>query len=191
MVLGRSERGSRYLIINVGLDYKFRLTAPAGETSSALEHFLRNIEFNVRKLGFDTTILNVPFDNPERREFARRLARRFWIEDPRLKSGIPCEEDSDRQDADAGGCSVIPTHGVVLVAVDDSGRETCFGFMRYPETVRADDGVVLGETKLDGRWHFENAVQSPDPRYRQIVDLFLENGYVAEVSDEYHLATTA
>lgn len=81
---------------------------------------------------------------------------------------------------------MLPTRGVVLVVSDERGCETAFGFFQYAETVKDIHGRALAETGLAGRWHFSNFVDSPDPRFREIVALFAAGGFVANEKDEYH-----
>ena len=70
----------------MGLSFFYEFTAPADTSASVLEKFLREVEHGAKALGFDPTIvLNVPFDTPERREFANRLGGNFTLEDERLK----------------------------------------------------------------------------------------------------------
>lgn len=58
----------------MSLSFYYEFTAPAFTSAQKLEEFLRAIEGEARALGFEpTAVLNVPFDTPERREFARRL----------------------------------------------------------------------------------------------------------------------
>lgn len=175
----------------MGLDYNFQLSAPAAENASRLEDFLRTLEGEVRALGFTATILNVPFDTDDRRGFARRLARRFWVKDRRLEAHAPSTRESDRYDPIEGACSVVPTRGVVLVTTDEQGLEACFGFLRYPERVHDEAGAIVAETNLNGAWRFQNAIQSPDPRYRRILEMFAAAGYVLEVRDEHSPADVA
>ncbi len=47
------------------------------------------------------------------------------------------------------------------------------------------NGKVIASTGLGGRWFFRNFIDSPDPRYRQIVRWFKEAGYVESEEDEF------
>jgi hypothetical protein len=85
----------------------------------------------------------------------------------------------------AGTCRVPPTKGVVLVVTDEKGRETVFGFFQFPEAVKDTHRKVVVKTGLNGAWNFRNFVDSPDPRFREIVMRFEEAGYVATEKDEF------
>jgi hypothetical protein len=162
----------------MGLHLNFEFTAPAETGAHKLEAFLQ--------MGFDpSTVLNVPFDTPERRAFASRLGGSLWIEDERLKAHVPREGHATRHDPHTGGCRVVPIRGVVLVVTEKGGAESCFGFMQYPNIVADRSGKTLAETGLGGRWSFSDFVSTPDPRYRRIVEMFREAGYVQEVHDDY------
>lgn len=171
----------------MALSYHFRFTAPATATAAELEAFLKKVERLASKLGFaQTTVLNLAFDNPERRKFSRRLGGGFYLEDDRLKGvAMPSPEDATNHSPEAGSCRVIPERGVILVVVDEQGCETCFGFFRYPSAVRDINGRPLAETGVGDRWAYRNFVDSPDRRFRQIVGMFKEAGYMEEERDEY------
>jgi len=74
---------------------------------------------------------------------------------------------------------------VFLVVTDERRCETCFGFLRYPESILDVFGKVLAETELGRDWAFEDFVKSPDPRYRRLVAMFRERGYVASEQDDF------
>jgi hypothetical protein len=46
-------------------------------------------------------------------------------------------------------------------------------------------GSILADTNLEGRWWFRDFVDSPDPRYRKIVEQFKARGFVHTVKDEF------
>ena len=171
----------------MSLSYYYEFTAPAETTAGELEAFLRDLEPEVKLMGFDPTIvLNVPFDTAERREFAMRLGGRITVEDERLKGvAIPCPTQAQDHDPTFGDCRLVPEHGVVLVATDERGAESCFGFFRYPERLCDIHGKTLAETGLRGRWAFRDLVDTPDQRYRKIVARFVDAGYAKRVKDEY------
>ena len=171
----------------MGLSYFYEFTAPADTSASELEKFLRDVEHEAQALGFyPTIVLNVPFDKPERREFANRLGGNLTLQDERLKgSAIPAPGQLRNHDPESGECRLFPQHGVVLVVTDERGCETCFGFFQFPEHVIDIDGAILADTGLQGRWWFRDFVDSPDPRYRAIVGKFRERGFVRTVNDEY------
>ena len=108
------------------------------------------------------------------------------MQDERLKGiAFPAAEQVRDHDLIAGTCRVIPEHGVILVVTDERGCESCFGLFKFPERIVDIHGGVLANTRLDGRWWFRDFVDSPDPRYRQIVQRFENAGYAASVKDEF------
>lgn len=171
----------------MGLTYHYKFTAPGNVAAEELETFLKKIETDVKKMGFDPTlVLNARFDTPERRTFARRLTSGFPIEDERLKGVTLLDERSVwSYSPTTGTCRVIPEKAVVLVVTDDRRCETCFGFLRYPAEVKDINGKVLAETGLGDRWTFQEFIKTPDRRFRQIVKLFTEAGYVEVEEDDY------
>ena len=171
----------------MGLSFFYEFTAPAETPASELEAFLRDVEREAQALGFDPTIvLNVPFDTPERREFANRLGGNFTLQDERLKGVvIPSPGQLRSHDPESGECRLFPDQGVVLVMTDERGCEACFGFFKFPAHVTDIHGAVLADTGLEGRWWFRDFVYSPDPRYRTIVKRFKERGFVRVVKDEF------
>jgi hypothetical protein len=88
-------------------------------------------------------------------------------------------------DAVAGSCRVIPKRGVVLVVTDAQKRETVFGFFQFPAALKDLNGKDLVTTHQGDRWTFQNFVNSPDPRFRQIVKRFAEAGYLDAERDEF------
>ncbi len=120
----------------MGLSFLYEFTAPAATLASELEAFLRDVERKAQALGFDPTIvLNVPFDTPERREFANRLGGNLTLQDERLKSfAIPAPGQLRNHDPESGEYRLFPEHGVVLVVIDERGCESCFGFFNSRST---------------------------------------------------------
>ncbi len=171
----------------MGLSFFYEFTAPAETPASELEAFLRDVENEAKALGFNPTIvLNVPFDTPERREFANRLGGNFTLQDERLKGvAIPAPGQLRSHDPISGECRVFSKQGVVLVVTDERGCESCFGFFKFPAHVTDIHGAVLADTGLEGRWWFRDFVDSPDPRYRTIVKRFEEREFVRVVKDEF------
>jgi len=56
----------------MGLSYFYSFSAPATKTAAELEGFLRTVEKDAVKMGFNPTLVfNAPFDTKERWEFAR------------------------------------------------------------------------------------------------------------------------
>lgn len=174
----------------MGLSFFYEFTAPATTPASELETFLRDVEREANALGFNpTTVLNVPFNTPARREFANRLGSSFTLQDARLKgAAIPAPGQLRNHDPESGECRIFPAHGVVLVVTDEHGCEACFGFFKFQAHVTDIHGTILAETGLEGRWWFRDFVSSPDPRYRALVTNFSERGFVRSVKDEF--ATT-
>ncbi len=171
----------------MSLSFYYEFTAPAESRADELEKFLQGVEQLAISLGFaPTTVLNVPFDTKERWDFARRLGGNFFVQDERLKGvALPAEGQVRDHDPISGECRLIPQHGVVLVVTDAQGCEACFGFFKFPEHVIDIHGSILANTGLEGRWSFQDFVNSPDPRYREIVMRFEEAGYAERVKDEY------
>ena len=171
----------------MGLSFFYEFTAPAATPASELETFLRDVEREAKALGFEpTTVLNVPFNTPSRREFANRLGGNFTLQDDRLKGVvIPAPGQLCKHDPESGEGRLFPAHGVVLVVTDERGCEACFGFFKFPEHVIDIHRSILVDTWLDGRWWFRDFVDSPDPRYRQIVQRFSDVSYAASIKDEF------
>jgi hypothetical protein len=71
------------------------------------------------------------------------------------------------------------------VVTDERGCETLFGFFQFPAAVRDSKRKVVAETGLKGGWWFHDFVKSPDNRFREIVRLFRDAGYVEEEVDDY------
>lgn len=171
----------------MSLSYYYEFTAPAAVAASELETFLRGVEQDARALGFEpVTVLNVPFDTPERREFARRLGSCLTVQDERLLGVVlPAREQIRDHDPVLGECRVYPEHGVVLVVTDEQGCDSRFGFFRFPAHVPDIHGNALADTGLDGAWWFRDFVESPDPRFRQLVRRFAAGGYLVREKDEF------
>lgn len=79
----------------MSLSFYYEFTAPASTSAWELETFLRGVEHEAKAIGFNrTAVLNVPFDTPERREFANRLGGYFTLQDEWLKGvsiPAPCQ----------------------------------------------------------------------------------------------------
>jgi hypothetical protein len=171
----------------VSLSYYYEFTAPACAAAGELETFLRGVELDAHALGFEpVTVLNVPFDTPERREFARRLGSCLTVQDERLTGVVlPTRELIRDHDPVLGECRMYPEHGVVLVVTDAQGCESGFGFFRFPAHVPDIHGNALADTGLAGAWWFRDFVDSPDPRYRTIVRQFEAGGFLMHEKDEF------
>ena len=171
----------------MGLSYYFTLAAPATAGAEDLTEFLKGVEQEAQRMGFEPTlVLNATFDTPERRRFVRRLTTGFPIEDERLKGvALPADAAVWEHNPHDGSCHLLPCKGVVLVVTDEKGCETLFGFFQYAESVQDVHGRTLAETGLAGRWHLNQFVDSPDPRFREIVRLFAEAGFLESEKDEF------
>jgi hypothetical protein len=171
----------------VGLSYYYTLTAPAGASAVDLTAFLEGVEKQAQRMGFEPTlVLNATFDTTERRQFARQLTTGLFAEDERLKGiALPADEALWEHNPHEGSCYLLPTRGVLLVVTDKQGCETIFGFFQFPNSVKDINGRVLAETGLAGRWHLSQFVDSPDPRFREIVRLFAEAGFLDSENDEF------
>jgi hypothetical protein len=173
----------------MGLTYHFGFVAPATVPDRTLEAFLRRVERDAQTMGFrPTAVINGPFDTPERRDFARRIARGLTVTDPRLRGRVLPEEGYwSRGD---GYCRLAPERGVVLILTSERGEETAFGFFRYPGTIRDRQGRTIMSTPGDDAWRSADCVKSPDPRYRSIVRRFAEAGFLDSEKDEFAAAET-
>lgn len=170
----------------MGLSYHFGFRAPAGTPADELAGFLANVEGDARLLGFDPTmVVHGAFDTAGRQEFGRRVARGLPITDQRLRgAGLPDGTYWDHNAA-SGYFRLVPEYGVMLIVTDEHGTETVFGFFRYPETVRDQDGRELMRLPEGGAWISGSFVDSPDPRYRSIVRRFSRAGFLDHETDEF------
>jgi hypothetical protein len=177
----------------MGLSYYYEFTAPATVSADELEQFLKALEFKAKTLGFSpTSVLNVPFDTPERRAFARRLGSGYYVEDERLRGAVRLREGQvDHHNAQAGAVRLVPVRAVVLAVTDAAGGESCFGFMQFPESLVDESGATIMSLPLGDRWMFKDFIDTPDPRYRAIVREFEQAGYLASSKDEFARAPSA
>jgi hypothetical protein len=117
------------------------------------------------------------------------------VADGRIKSADFSSDPAVwRQDREAGECGVYPTNGVILVVVNEAGHETTFGFLEFPPSIAgvAEDGSKVPiENPVGADWKFHQRVQSPDPRYRALVRVFADAGFLESEEDEYHPADPA
>jgi hypothetical protein len=168
----------------MGLSYHFSLRAPASTPAGELAAFLREVEVEAQALGFTpTTVVDGAFDTPERRDFARRVARGLTVEDPRLRGVSPAEETCWSVHPEAGLCRVAPRYGVLLVLTDSRGIETVFGFYRFPEAIVARDGRTVMDLPQD--WTSRDSLRTHDPRYRAIIARFRAAGFLESEHDEF------
>jgi len=131
-------------------------------------------------------VLDAAFDTPERQKFARQLTTGLRLESDKLK-GVLLLRDGQVQSHDPvhGSCRVMPRRGVVLVVMDAQKCETVFGFFQFPATLKDLNGEDVVETGAGNRWTYRNFLDSPDPRYRQIVKRFTKAGYTEFEKDEF------
>jgi len=131
-------------------------------------------------------VLDAAFDTPERQKFARQLTTGLRLESDKLK-GVLLLRDGQVQNHDPvhGSCRVMPRRGVVLVVMDAQKCETVFGFFQFPATLKDLNGEDVVETGAGNRWTYRNFLDSPDPRYRQIVKRFTKAGYTEFEKDEF------
>jgi hypothetical protein len=171
----------------MGLTYHFAFSAPGATSASALEDFLHDVEDDAKALGFDPVlVLDAAFDTSERQKFARQLTTGARLESDKLK-GVVLLRDGQvwSHDGVMGCCRVIPKRGVVLVVTDAQKRETVFGFFQFPATLQDLNGKDVITTHQGERWAFQNFVNSPDPRFRQIVKRFADACYLDAERDEF------
>lgn len=170
----------------MALSYFYTLSAAADKTTAELEAFLKTVEQCALKMGFNPTLVfNAPFDNRGQREFARRFTTGFKLESEKLKGVVLLREGQVwSHDQVNGFCFVIPKQGVLLVVTNEKGHETVFGFLRYPEILNDLNGKKVVGTGAGDRWSYRSFVDSPDPRYRQIISLFRDAGFVEQERDE-------
>lgn len=170
----------------MSLTYHFSFAAPAAVPASELVAFLQDLECDAQLMGFHPTmVVDGPFDSPERREFARRVARGLVVEDPRLRGLDFPRETCWNYGEGTGYCRLAPEHGVLLVLTDAQARETVFGFFRYPRVIRNRAGREIMPVPGDGAWVSGNFVNSPDHRYRALVRRVADAGYLASEIDEF------
>jgi hypothetical protein len=55
----------------------------------------------------------------------------------------------------------------------------------YPDTLIDLNGKELAALPHKGRWFFHDFVDTPDKRYRAIVKMFANEGYLESETDEY------
>jgi hypothetical protein len=168
----------------MGFSYHFSLRAPVTASAGELAAFLRGVEADAKQMGFaPTLVVEGPFDTPERRQFARRVARGLTVEDERLR-GIELAEGLCWSSVPAEGlCRLAPEYGVFLVVTDQRGVEAVFGFFRFPVAITDRQGRVIMPLPLD--WSGRDSFGSPDPRYRAIVARFRDAGYLESEIDEF------
>lgn len=173
--------------VAMSLSYYYEFCAGTNVSARELEQFLQEVRRGALTLGFaPVVVLNIPFDTAERREFSCRLGASLTLKNERLKGvALPAPEIVRDHDPFSGECRIFPEHGVVIVVTDEQQTETCFGFFRFPEYVLDVNGRVLAESPLGTAWWFRNFVDSPNPRFRQIVQRFADSGFLKREKDEF------
>ena len=171
----------------MALSYYFSITAAANTPSATLEQFLKRAEVSARTMGFNPTlVLNATFDTAERRTFARRLTSGYPLEDPGLAGVVlPAEGQIWNHDPAVGSCRLIPEQAVVLILTDKSGTEVVLGFFRFPRDILDAHGKRITSTGLHGQWMQRDFIDTPDPRYRKLIRLFADSGFLESEKDEY------
>lgn len=171
----------------MALSYYYTFSAPKSHSASKLESFLRTVDHQAKRIGFDPTIvINAVFSSPEQRQFARRITGGLLVTDSRLR-GITLVDTSQIWDYDPrrGECRIIPEKGVLLIITDEKGCETVFGFLWYPDVLLDANGKELATSPQNDRWFFQDFVDTPDRRYRDLVKMFAAAGYLESEKDEY------
>jgi hypothetical protein len=171
----------------MGHSYFYTFSASADKKAAALESFLRKVDLEAKRLGFaPTMVLNARFEDQEQREFARRLTSGLKLESEKLKGVVLLGEGQVWSHDPANGfCCVIPKQGVLLIVTNEKGHESAFGFFRYPAVLKDLNGRDVVKTGAGKRWMFTDFVDSPDARYRKIVSMFAEAGYLESEKDEF------
>jgi hypothetical protein len=177
----------------MSLSYYYEFTAPTTVNAGELEQFLKALEFKAKTLGFSpTSVLNVSFDTPERRAFARRLGGGYYVEDDRLRGDVRLREGQvDHHNAQAGSVRLVPVRAVVVAVTDAVGCESCFGFMQFSDSLVDESGAMIMPLPSGDNWMFKDCIDTPDPRYRAIVREFERAGFLASSKDEFAFANSA
>lgn len=174
----------------MALSYYYTFSAPKTVSASELESFLRTVDNAAKGMGFEpTVVINGVFTSSEQRQFARRITGGLLVTDPRLK-GVTLVNKSQIWDYDPerGECRIIPEKGVLLVVTDQKGCETVFGFLWYPDVLLDANGRELVKSPQNGRWFYHDFVDTPDRRYRDLIRMFADAGYLESEKDEYATA---
>jgi len=170
----------------MGLTYHYKFRASAARRADELERFLKTVELQAKEMGFDPTmVLKAEFDSPERQEFARRLTHGLVVRSEALKGIEPVKNQVWSHNTTAGECRLIPVSGVALVATDEDGAETVFGFFKYSTTLKDREEREIELRGAGPDWVFEDYVKTAEPRFREIVRLFMEGGFVEEEEDDF------
>jgi hypothetical protein len=171
----------------MSLSYYYTFSAAKTVDASALEKFIKTVEQKAKSLGFQPTfVLNGPFRTEQQKQFVRRITSGLLVNDARLK-GVTLLDTSKvwNYNRELGECRVIPEYGVLLVVTDEQGCETTFGFLSYPDALNDLNQKELAVMPHKGRWFFHDFVDTPDIRYRSIVKMFADAGFVEQERDEF------
>ena len=84
-----------------------------------------------------------------------------------------------------GTCRVISKRVVVLVVTAAQKRETVFGVFQFPAALQDLNSRDVVTTHQADQWTFQNFVNSPDSRFRQIVKRFAAAGHLDAERDEF------
>ncbi|HEV2329757.1 MAG TPA: hypothetical protein VGY56_13325 [Verrucomicrobiae bacterium] len=171
----------------MSLTYHYAFTAPGNTPAGQLEDFLHDVEDEANAMGFDPVlVIDAAFDTPERQRFARQLTTGARIESEKLKGVVPLKPGQVwNHDNVNGSCRIIPKQAVVMVVTNEDRSEVVFGFLKYPDSLVGTNGKEVVETGLGERWTFQSFVNSPDERYRKIVERFAKAGYLESAKDEF------
>jgi hypothetical protein len=170
----------------MSLTYHYSFHAPAGLPAERLTEFLCGVETAAQGLGFSPTLVFAGLiDTPERAALARRMLRPLTVADPRLAGRELPAGLCWTTLPGAGVCRLAPIECVVLVVTDERGCESVFGFCRFPTAIRDRMGDPVMDVPEAEGWSFGGCVSSPDRRYRAIVRLFADAGFLARENDEF------
>ena len=171
----------------MGLTYYYRFRANKACKTDALHAFLTGVEVMAKARGFSPTgVLQLKFETAEQRVFARRLGASFVVGSDDFKGIAAAGQDSSfGYTPSAGSRRLIPEAAVVLVVTDEQKREACFGFLRFPAEGVHSDGKKCTPLPWNGDWIFHDFINTPDPRFREIVKAFADAGFLEEERDDF------
>jgi hypothetical protein len=171
----------------MGLTYRYKFFALPATQPQEIKAFLRKAEAEAKRLGFGPVmVLDAVFDTPERQQFSKRLTHGITFANEALKSASLRDGQVWDLNKSDGICRIIPLRGLVLVVTDENRTENVFGLFRYPSWLEDAHGKRLLETGVGDAWSHEDFIKSPDPRFREIVRLFFEAGFVEEEEDDFN-----
>jgi hypothetical protein len=171
----------------MAFNYFYTFSAPKSVPVWELEMFLKKVEREAQALGFTRTkVVSALYTAIDEINFTRKITVGLVVDDPRLR-GVTLRGAANLliHDPKRGECRVLPEKGVILVTTDTPGREVVFGFLWYPDTLIDLSSKEVASVPHQGRWYFHDFVESPDKRYRTIVKMFADAGYLESSRDEY------